>query len=81
MPSSTESFLHGVQNEVHNYFKGRAEDVVQKLIKASQLAASQEDEDCALLLTEVRLAHWCTTERMRKRSGMSRWRTREPAAR
>jgi len=51
-----EGFLHGVQNEVHNYFKGRGDEVVQKLVKASELAASKEGEDCALLLTEVRRA-------------------------
>ncbi|RXG95246.1 hypothetical protein EAS61_18995 [Bradyrhizobium zhanjiangense] len=51
-----ESFLHGVQNEVHNYFKGRADDVLQKLMKANQLAAPGDSEDSALLLTEVRRA-------------------------
>lgn len=51
-----DNFLHSVQGEVHNYFKGRSDDVVQKLIKASQLAASKDGEDCALVLTEVRRA-------------------------
>lgn len=51
-----EGFLQSVQNEVHNYFKGRADDVVQKLLKASQLGSSKDGEDCALLLTEVRRA-------------------------
>jgi hypothetical protein len=52
--NKNEHFLHGVQNEVHSYFKGRADDVVQKLVKASQLASSADSEDSALLLTEVR---------------------------
>ncbi|MCK1619159.1 hypothetical protein IVA96_21725 [Bradyrhizobium sp. 159] len=51
-----DNFLHSVQAEVHNYFKGRFDDVVQKLIKASQLATSKDGEDCALVLTEVRRA-------------------------
>ena len=51
-----DNFLHSVQGEVHNYFKVRSGDVVQKLIKASQLAASSNGEDCALVLTEVRRA-------------------------
>jgi len=51
-----DNFLHSVQAEVHNYFKGRSDDVVQKLIKASQLATSKDGEDCALVLTEVRRA-------------------------
>ncbi|AJA60649.1 MULTISPECIES: hypothetical protein [Bradyrhizobium] len=51
-----DNFLHSVQAEVHNYFRGRSDYVVQKLIKASQLAASKDGEDCALVLTEVRRA-------------------------
>lgn len=51
-----DKFLHSVQTEVYNYFKGRSDDVVQKLIKASHLATSKDGEDCALVLTEVRRA-------------------------
>jgi hypothetical protein len=45
-----------VQNEVNNFFKARSETVHQMLLKASQLAASRDLEDSALLLTEVRRA-------------------------
>jgi hypothetical protein len=51
-----QGFLNTVQNEVNNFFKARSETVHQMLLKASQLAASRDLEDCALLLTEVRRA-------------------------
>ena len=51
-----QGFLDAVQNDVHNYFKGRADDVYVKLQKAAELAASDELEDGSLLLTEVRRA-------------------------
>lgn len=50
----TASFLWNAQNEVHNYFKVRSQDVFIKLEKAAQLSASTETEDSSLLLTEVR---------------------------
>lgn len=51
-----QGFLEDVQNDVHNYFKARSDDVYLKLQKAAQLATSSETEDFALLLTEVRRA-------------------------
>lgn len=52
----TESFLHQVQNEVNNYFRGRSEDVFIKLQKAAHLIDSRDSEDRSLLLTQVRRA-------------------------
>lgn len=52
----SQGFLDAAQNEVNNFFKARSEDVYLKLQKATQLAASKDLEDCALLLTEVRRA-------------------------
>jgi hypothetical protein len=54
--NQTQSFLHRIQNEVNNYFKARSEDVYAKLLKAAQLVDSEEQEDCSLLLTQVRRA-------------------------
>lgn len=51
-----QAVLWNVQNDVNNYFKERADDVFQKLQKASHLASSADPEDAALLLTEVRRA-------------------------
>jgi hypothetical protein len=51
-----QGFLNTVQNEVNNFFKARSNTVHQMLLKASQLAASADLEDSALLLTEVRRA-------------------------
>jgi hypothetical protein len=53
---NSQSFLDSAQNEVNNFFKARADDVYLKLQKATQLAASKDLEDCALLLTQVRRA-------------------------
>jgi hypothetical protein len=52
----SQGFLEGVQNDVNNFFKARSDDVFIKLQKAAQLTASNEGEDSALLLTEVRRA-------------------------
>jgi len=54
MQRSTDTLLWTVQNEVHNYFKERSEDIYRKLQKAAQLASSSDAEDASLLLTEVR---------------------------
>jgi hypothetical protein len=51
-----QGFLEGVQNDVNNFFKARSDDVFTKLQKAAQLTTSNEGEDSALLLTEVRRA-------------------------
>ena len=51
-----QAFLEDVQNEVNNYFKGRCDDVFDKLRKATELTKSTDREDSALLLTEVRRA-------------------------
>lgn len=51
-----QAILWNVQNDVSNYFKERSDDVFQKLQKASHLGASNDSEDAALLLTEVRRA-------------------------
>lgn len=56
LQEKNQSVLWSVQNEVNNFFKARAEDVFQKLQKASQLAVAVQGEDVALLLTEVRRA-------------------------
>jgi hypothetical protein len=50
----TQSFLHKVQTEVNNYFKGRSEDVYLKLQKAANLTDSDDPENYSLLLTQVR---------------------------
>jgi hypothetical protein len=52
--NKTEVFLHQVQTEVNNYFKGQCEDVYIKLQRAAQLVTSENSEDGPLLLTEVR---------------------------
>ena len=52
--NKTEAFLHQVQTEVNNYFKGQCEDVYVKLQRAAQLVTSNNSEDGSLLLTEVR---------------------------
>jgi hypothetical protein len=52
----SQAFLESVQNDVNNYFKGRCDDVFNKLRKATQLTTSKDAEDSALLLTEVRRA-------------------------
>jgi len=51
-----QDFLDRVQNDVNNFFKARSDSVYVKLQKAAQLAASDDLEDSALLLTEVRRA-------------------------
>lgn len=50
----TSMFLQSVQNEVHNYFALKSDDVYGKLQKAVQLINSTNHEDQSLLLTEVR---------------------------
>jgi len=49
-------FLQSAQNDVQNYFKGRSEDVYEKLLKANELIDSDSSEDLSLLLTQVRRA-------------------------
>lgn len=49
-----QNFLEMAQNDVNNYFKGRSEDVYDKLQKATQLISSNDPEDLSLLLTQVR---------------------------
>ncbi|MCX5494247.1 hypothetical protein OSH11_06020 [Kaistia dalseonensis] len=51
-----QALLWTVQNDVNNYFKEHSSDVFYKLQKASDLAGSDDEEDTALLLTEVRRA-------------------------
>lgn len=50
----TNMFLQSVQNEVHNYFAVKSDDVYGKLQKALQLIDSTDCEDQSLLLTVVR---------------------------
>jgi hypothetical protein len=51
-----QGFLESAQNEVNNFFKARSEGVFNRLQKAAQLATSDDPENSALLLTEVRRA-------------------------
>lgn len=53
----TRSFLEDAQNEVQNYFKIKSpDDVYEKLQKANQLIDSNDTQDFALLLTQIRRA-------------------------
>lgn len=81
----TQGFLENVQNDVNNFFKARSDDVFIKLQKATQLAASEELEDCSLVLAEVRRAMKASAdyfyppvmERMRGADGKERLLTDE----
>ena len=50
------AFLHDVQMQVNNYFKGRDKKVYDKLRKAAEIVYGDNAEDHALVLTEIRRA-------------------------
>ncbi len=52
--NKSERFLQDCQNELNNYFKINSENIYNKLLKASDLIKSVDQEDYALLLAMVR---------------------------
>jgi len=67
--SKSQNFLATMQTDVNNYFKAHCEDVYTKLQKAAQLLDSNDPEDCALLLTEIRRAIKASTDFLYPPSG------------
>ena len=51
-----QNAIFGLQSRVNNYFRSHAPEVYEKLIKATNLLNSNDNEDAALLLTSIRRA-------------------------